>query len=39
VPDMLHLLSIGAGFGALLCLAVMMMRRAGQFLALKALTL
>ncbi len=38
-PDMLHLISVGAGFGALLCLAVLMMRRAGQFLALKALTL
>lgn len=37
-PDMFHLLSIGAGFGALLCVAVMIMRRGGQFLALKALT-
>ncbi len=37
-PDMLHLLSVGAGFGALLCLAVLLMRRGGQFLALKALT-
>ena len=38
-PDMFHLLSIGAGFGALLCLAVLLMRRSGQFLALKALTI
>ena len=37
-PDMFHLLSIGAGFGALLCLAVLLLRRTGQFLALKALT-
>lgn len=38
-PDMFHLLSIGAGFGALLCVAVMILRRGGQFLALKALTI
>lgn len=37
-PDMLHLLSIAAGFGALLCAAVLFMRRADQYLALKALT-
>ncbi|NND66800.1 MAG: ABC transporter permease [Halioglobus sp.] len=37
-PDMFHLLSIGAGFGALLCVAVLIMRRGGQFLALKSLT-
>ena len=37
-PDMLHLLTIGAGFGALLCLMVLLMRRGSQFLALKALT-
>lgn len=37
-PDMLHLLSIGVGFGALLCAMVLIMRRTSQFLALKALT-
>lgn len=37
-PDMLHLLSIGAGFGALLCVIVLVMRRTDQYLALKALT-
>lgn len=37
-PDMLHLLSIGAGFGALYCIMVLIMRRADKFLALKALT-
>jgi lipopolysaccharide transport system permease protein len=37
-PDMLHLLSIGAGFGALYCVMVLVMRRGSQFLALKALT-
>ena len=37
-PDMLHLLTIGAGFGALLCAMVLIMRRASQYLALKALT-
>ncbi len=37
-PDMLHLLSIGLGFSALLCTMVLVMRRSSQFLALKALT-
>lgn len=37
-PDMLHLLTLGAGFGALLCAMVLFMRRASQYLALKALT-
>ncbi|MAT93523.1 MAG: ABC transporter [Halioglobus sp.] len=37
-PDMLHLLSLAAGFGALLCLMVLLMRRHSQFLALRALT-
>jgi len=37
-PDMLHLLSIGFGFGALLCAMVLIMRRSSQYLALKALT-
>ena len=37
-PDMLHLLTIGAGFGALYCAMVLLMRRNSQFLALKALT-
>ena len=37
-PDMMHLLSIGLGFGAMLCLMVLIMRRGAQFLALKALT-
>lgn len=37
-PDMVHLLSIGAGFGALWCVMVLVMRRSSQFLALKALT-
>jgi lipopolysaccharide transport system permease protein len=37
-PDMLHLLSIGLGFGVLLWALVLLMRRASQFLALKALT-
>lgn len=37
-PDMLHLLSIAAGFGALLCAMVLLLRRSSQFLALKALT-
>jgi lipopolysaccharide transport system permease protein len=37
-PDMLHLLSIGLGFGALLCAMVLIMRRTSQYLALKALT-
>lgn len=37
-PDILHLLSIGIGFGALLCAMVLIMRYTSQFLALKALT-
>lgn len=37
-PDMLHLLTIGAGFGALLCAMVLIMRRGSQYLALRALT-
>lgn len=37
-PDMLHLLSIGLGFGALLCAMVLIMRHRSQYLALKALT-
>lgn len=37
-PDMFHLLSIGAGFGALVCVMVLLMRRGSQYLALKALT-
>jgi lipopolysaccharide transport system permease protein len=37
-PDMLHLLTIGAGFGALICATVLLMRKGDQYLALKALT-
>jgi lipopolysaccharide transport system permease protein len=37
-PDMLHLLTIGAGFGALLCAMVLIMRHRSQYLALRALT-
>jgi lipopolysaccharide transport system permease protein len=37
-PDMWHLLTIGAGFGALLCAMVLLMRRGSQYLALRALT-
>lgn len=37
-PDMVHLLTIGAGFGALLCLMVLLMRGGSHYLALKALT-
>jgi lipopolysaccharide transport system permease protein len=37
-PDMFHLLSIGAGFGTLICVMVLLMRRGSQYLALKALT-
>ena len=36
-PDMFHLTSIGVGFGALLCVMVLIMRRASQFLALRVL--
>jgi lipopolysaccharide transport system permease protein len=36
--DMWHLLSIGAGFGALLCAMVLLMRHRSQYLALRALT-
>ncbi len=37
-PDMLHLLTLGAAFGALLCVMVLLMRRGSQYLALRALT-
>jgi lipopolysaccharide transport system permease protein len=37
-PDMPHLVGIGAGFGALYLVMVLVMRRADQYLALKALT-
>jgi lipopolysaccharide transport system permease protein len=37
-PEMVHLLTIGAGFGALLCAMVLIMRHRSQYLALKALT-
>ena len=37
-PDMFHLLTIGAGFGALLCAIVLFMRHRSQYLALRALT-
>ena len=37
-PDMFHLLTIGAGFGALLCMMVLFMRHRSQYLALRALT-
>jgi homopolymeric O-antigen transport system permease protein len=37
-PDMVHLLTIGAGFSALLCLMVLFMRGGSHYLALKALT-
>ncbi len=37
-PDMVHLAAIGAGFGAVLCVMVLIMRGGGQYLALKALT-
>ncbi|NQX89100.1 MAG: ABC transporter permease [Halioglobus sp.] len=37
-PDMVHLISIGAGFGALFCLMVLIMRKGDKYLALKALT-
>ena len=37
-PDMLHLLTIGAAFGALMCAMVLLMRRGSQYLALRALT-
>ncbi|MEZ5503604.1 MAG: ABC transporter permease [Halioglobus sp.] len=37
-PDLIHLFTIGAGFGALLCAMVLIMRRSSQYLALKALT-
>lgn len=37
-PDMLHLLIIGAGFGAMICAMVLVMRGGSQYLALKALT-
>jgi lipopolysaccharide transport system permease protein len=37
-PDMLHLLTIGAGFGALLYAMVLIMRHSSQYLALRAIT-
>jgi len=37
-PDMLHLVSIGAAFGALFCVMVLVMRNISQYLALKVLT-
>jgi lipopolysaccharide transport system permease protein len=37
-PDMFHLLTIGAGFGALLSVMVLFMRHRSQYLALRALT-
>jgi lipopolysaccharide transport system permease protein len=37
-PDLLHLFAIAAGFGALFCFMVLVMRRSSQYLALKALT-
>jgi lipopolysaccharide transport system permease protein len=37
-PDMFHLLTIGAGFGAFLCIIVLFMRHRSQYLALRALT-
>ncbi len=37
-PDMLHLFTIGVGFGALMCVMVLVMRHRSQYLALRALT-
>ena len=37
-PDMMHLLALGAGFGALVCAMILIMRKASQYLALRALT-
>lgn len=37
-PDMVHLLSLGAFFGALIVTMVLVMRRGSKYLALKALT-
>jgi lipopolysaccharide transport system permease protein len=37
-PDMPHLLTIGVGFGVLLCAMVLFMRRRSQYLALRALS-
>jgi lipopolysaccharide transport system permease protein len=37
-PDMAHVLAIGVGFGAMVCVMVLLMRRGSQYLALKALT-
>jgi len=37
-PDLLHLLIVGAGFGALFWVMVLVMRRISQYLALKVLT-
>ena len=37
-PDMMHLAAIGAGFAAMLCVMVLIMRGGSPFLALRALT-
>jgi lipopolysaccharide transport system permease protein len=37
-PNMLHLIAVGAAFGALFCVMVLVMRRTSQYLALKVLT-
>lgn len=37
-PDMLHLALIGVGFGAMICVMVLIMRGSSQYLALKAIT-
>ena len=37
-PNMVHLLTLGAGFGALTCAMILIMRSKSQYLALKALT-
>jgi len=37
-PDMVHLATLGALFGAIICLMVILMRRGNHYLALKALT-
>ncbi len=37
-PDMLHLVTLGVGCGALICAIVLIMRRGNHYLALKALT-
>jgi len=37
-PDMIHLALIGVGFGAMICVMVLLMRGSSQYLALKAIT-